>query len=127
MKLLLDTHILIWAAEGSRLPKTVITAMEDTDNELFFSVVSIWEFVIKTSLGREGIKGEGALLRDGLLASGYRELEVTAAHVLGVRDLPPIHGDPFDRLLLAQSRVEGLIFLTADATIARYPSNVMKV
>lgn len=128
MRLLLDTHLLIWAAEGSeRLPPAAVRLMEDRENDLFFSVVSLWEFLIKSGIGRAGFRGDAAMLRRGLLESAYTEMLVTSAHVLAVGDLPAVHGDPFDRLLIAQARVEGLTFLTADATVARYPGAILKV
>lgn len=128
MRLLLDTHLLIWAAEGSdRLSPAARQLMDDGENDLLFSVVSLWEFLIKKGKGRIDMKGDAATLRTGLLQNAYAELCISAAHVLAVGDLPAIHGDPFDRLLLAQARVEGLVLLTADATVASYPGAIRKV
>lgn len=101
--------------------------MEDEANELVFSVVSLWEFVVKKGTGRSGFRGEASDLRRGLLENGYAELTVSAAHVLAVGTLPFVHYDPFDRLLIAQARVEGLTFLTADAAVARYPGAILRV
>lgn len=128
MRFLLDTHILIWAAEASaRLSPEASGLLEDKGNELLFSVVSLWELVIKGGSGRAGLKADAPTLRRGLLENAYAELPVTAAHVLAVADLPPIHRDPFDRFLIAQARAEGLTFLTADAAVARYPGAIRKV
>lgn len=101
--------------------------MEDEGNDLVFSIVSLWEFVIKKGTGRPDFQGDAALLRRGLIDNSYRELTVQPAHVLAVGDLPHIHRDPFDRLLIAQARVEGLTFLTADAAVSRYPGAILRV
>ena len=125
MKLLLDTHLLLWAAEDyDRLPKAAQTLLDDPAHTFFFSVVSIWEVVIKASRGKGAFILDPLDLYQGLLRNGYRELPVSAPQVLAVGALPPIHKDPFDRLLLAQAQVENLTLLTADALLARYPGPV---
>jgi len=101
--------------------------MGDAENELLFSVASMWEIVIKRGLGRDDFKVDPRLLRRGLLDNGYAELEIASAHVLAIETLPPIHKDPFDRLLVAQAMVEGITLLTADANVARYPGPVQCV
>ena len=125
MNLLLDTHVLLWAAGAARqLPDEVRLLLEDRGNKLFFSAASIWEIAIKNGLGREGFSVDPRLLRRGLLENGYVELPVTSSHALAVDLLPPIHKDPFDRILVAQARVEGITLLTADEVVARYPGPI---
>lgn len=101
--------------------------MDDPNAEAWFSVASIWEATIKHMLGRKEFALDPGALRRGLLANGWRELAVNGAHALAVADLPPLHNDPFDRILLAQAKVEGLTLLTSDKSVARYPGRVMKV
>jgi PIN domain nuclease of toxin-antitoxin system len=128
MKLLLDTHLLLWAAEGPRhLPKTARNLIGDPDNELFFSAASIWEVTIKRSLGRTDFQVDTRLLRRGLLDNGYMELPITSEHTIAVEALPAIHKDPFDRILIAQAMVEGITLLTFDPLVAKYPGPVRKV
>ena len=128
MKLLIDTHLLLWAAEGfERLPLRAQTLMSVPENELFFSAASLWEIVIKSSLNREDFKVDPRLLRRGLLDNGYSELPVLSEHAVAVGCLPPIHKDPFDRLLIAQAIVEGITLLTADAHLTKYSGPVQYV
>jgi PIN domain nuclease of toxin-antitoxin system len=122
---LLDTHLLLWAAsEPERLSAAAREILTDEDSQLLFSVASIWEVVIKASLGRTDFDVDPHLFRRGLLESGFVELPITGPHVTAVADLPPTHRDPFDRILLAQARTEGLILVTGDAALARYPGNI---
>jgi PIN domain nuclease of toxin-antitoxin system len=128
MKLLLDTHLLLWAAQGiEHLPLDAQTQMSDPENELFFSVASLWEIVIKSGLEREDFKVDPRILRRGLLDNGYHELPILSEHVVAVGSLPTIHKDPFDRLLLAQATVDGILLLTADVQVAKYPGPVKRV
>lgn len=128
MKLLLDTHLLLWAAGmPDRLPAAAIAAIEDSGNELLFSPGSLWEVAIKRGLGREDFQVDPRLLRRGLMDNGYGELPITGEHAVSVDGLPPIHKDPFDRLLVAQSIVEGITLLTTDEIVAQYPGPVRKV
>ena len=128
MKLLLDTHLLLWAAgQPDRLPGGVRRSLEDPGIEPLFSSASIWEIVIKRRLGREDFQVDPRVLRRGLLDNGYGELAITSEHALAVDRLPPIHKDPFDRILVAQSLVEGITLLTADPLVAQYPGPVEKV
>lgn len=128
MKLLLDTHLLLWAADGlERLPADAQTLMNDTDNVLIFSVASLWEIVIKRGLGRDDFKVDPRVLRRGLLDNGYEELSILSEHAVAVDTLPPIHKDPFDRMLVAQAIVEGITLLTADAQVAAYPGPLRRV
>ena len=128
MKLLLDTHVLIWAAGlPDRLSANARELIADADNELFFSAASLWEIAIKSGLGREDFTVDARLLRRGLLDNGYSELPVASEHAVAIDGLPPIHRDPFDRLLIAQAMVEGIALLTADELVARYPGPVRKI
>jgi PIN domain nuclease of toxin-antitoxin system len=122
---LIDTHLLLWAAsEPERLSAAAREIMTNEDFQLWFSVASIWEVVIKASLGRTDFEVDPNLLRRGLLESDFAELTITGTHVTAVADLPPLHKDPFDRILLAQARTEGLILVTGDAALARYPGDI---
>ena len=120
MKLLLDTHMLLWAAAGT-LPKEAETLVLDGDNTLYFSPASIWEIGIKKSLGRSDFKVDPEVLRRGLLDNQYQELPITSLHALAVNDLPQLHKDPFDRMLLAQAKAEGISLLTSDSVLCEYP------
>jgi len=124
MKLLLDTHILLWAAAGT-LPQDAEKILIDGNNTLYFSPVSIWEVGIKKSLGRNDFKVDPEILRRGLLDSQYLELPITSQHALAVNDLPQIHKDPFDRMLLAQAKTEGIPLLTSDSIFREYPGPVI--
>ena len=124
MKLLLDTHMLLWAAAGT-LPKEAEEMVLDGDNALYFSPVSLWEIGIKKSLGRNDFKVDPEVLRRGLLDNQYQELPITGLHALAVNDLPQIHKDPFDRMLLAQAKAEGISLLTSDSILCEYPGPVI--
>ena len=128
MKLLLDTHLLLWAAgEPKRLSKQARSLIDNTENELLFSAGSLWEVAIKRGLGREDFKVDPRLLRRGLLDNGYNELPITSEHVVATESLPPIHRDPFDRVLVAQATVEGITLLTVDSLVSRYPGPIRAV
>jgi PIN domain nuclease of toxin-antitoxin system len=128
VKLLLDTHLLLWAAgQPDRLSKTARELIEAADNELIFSTASLWEIVIKRGLGREDFQVDARLLRRGLLDNGYRELPIGSEHVVAIDTLPPLHKDPFDRILIAQALVEGITLLTTAETVARYPAPLRAV
>ena len=125
MKLLLDTHLLLWAAgEPKRLSKQARTLIDNPDNELLFSAASLWEVAIKRGLGREDFKVDARLLRRGLLDNGYSELPIISDHVVATESLPTIHKDPFDRILVAQATVEGITLLTIDSLVAHYPGPI---
>lgn len=128
MRLLLDTHLLLWAAGPSPgLSSQARRLIDDPENELLASTASLWEIAIKSALRRPNFRVDAPLFRRNLLNNGYRELAVTGEHAVAVTHLPPVHRDPFDRILLAQSIVEGIILLTADPVVARYPAPVRKV
>jgi PIN domain nuclease of toxin-antitoxin system len=128
MKLLLDTHLLLWAAgQPERLPDETRLSLDDPQTEPFFSAASLWEVAIKRGLGRDDFQVDRRVLRRGLLDNGYGELPITSAHAVMVDSLPALHNDPFDRILIAQSLVAGITLLTADALVARYPALVRRV
>jgi PIN domain nuclease of toxin-antitoxin system len=128
VKLLLDTHILLWAkAVPDRLPDAARALLTDLDNDLVFSVASLWEVAIKSGLQRGHFHVDARLMRRRLVEDGYEELAVNGGHAVAVAGLPPIHKDPFDRLLVAQAMVEGITLLTADPFVARYPCPVRLV
>jgi PIN domain nuclease of toxin-antitoxin system len=128
MKLLLDTHLLLWAAEpAKRLSAIARKLIDDKDNEPVFSTASIWEVAIKGGLGRKDFRADPRLLRRRLLDSGYLELLIDSEHAATVGELPPIHRDPFDRILIAQSVVEGIALLTHDPIVARYAGLIRAV
>ena len=128
MKLLLDTHILLWAAGApAKLPKKARKLLVDESNTLLFSAASLWEIVIKSAIGRDDFQVDARQLRSALVDNGYTEVPVTALHALGIADLPALHKDPFDRILLAQAMREELTLMTADAVLAGYPGPIMKV
>ena len=127
MKLLLDTCLLLWAAgKPSRLSTKTRRLLNDPNNELLFTAASLWEIAMKRGLGRADIQVEPRLLRRGLLDNGYTELPILSAHVVAIESLPPIHKDPFDRLLVAQATVEGITLLTLDPVVAEYPGSIRK-
>lgn len=128
MKLLLDTQVLLWAAgEPDRLSAAARRLLNDPRNELLFSAASLWEIAIKRMLGREDFRVEPRLLRRGLLDNGYTELPITSQHAVGIESLPPLHKDPFDRLLLSQALEEGITLVTGDAQVAQYGGPVRRV
>ena len=128
MKLLLDTHLLLWAAGSpEQLPTAARPLLEDPQNELLFSAASLWEIAIKRGLGRSDFNVDARVLRRGLLDNGYQELAINSEHAVFIDSLPPLHKDPFDRILVAQAIVEGVILLTADALVAQYPGSIRQV
>ena len=128
MILLLDTHLLLWAAgEPQRLSAKARALLLDPSNQLVFSSASLWEISIKNGLERPNFNVDPRRLWRMLLVNGYRELSVMSEHTVAVNNLPPLHKDPFDRILVAQARVEGLTLLTADKTVASYGDGVKRV
>ena len=119
--MLLDTQLLIWAAYApQRLASSFAAELVDRHNDIRYSLASLWEVAIKASLGREDFQVDPPALRRGLLREGFQELPIQAEHVLAVRDLPWIHRDPFDRLLVVQAQSEGLRLFTTDRRLAEY-------
>ncbi|HKS77216.1 MAG TPA: type II toxin-antitoxin system VapC family toxin [Terriglobales bacterium] len=128
MKLLLDTHVLLWAAgEPKRLSAKARGLINNSSHELFFSAASIWEVAIKRGLGRNDFQADPRVLRRGLLDNGYRELPISSEHVVAIESLPALHKDPFDRILIAQATVEGIPLLTVDSLVAKYPGPIRVV
>ena len=132
MKLLLDTHVLVWtvgqmASEpGHAMSVATRALLEDDANELYFSSVGVWEVAIKSARGKPAFRIDPHLFRRALLESGYVELVITSEHAAAVASLPPIHQDPFDRMLIAQATVEGMLLLTNDEMIVRYPGPIRR-
>ena len=121
MRLLVDTHVLLWAiAEPRKLPKASRAKLEAGENDVLFSAASIWELAIKLQLGRLKLPVELDTLTEAAKLMGFSELPVTAAHAAGVRHLPLYHRDPFDRLLVAQAIYEPARFLTVDPVLSQY-------
>ncbi|MBP2160617.1 MULTISPECIES: type II toxin-antitoxin system VapC family toxin [Asticcacaulis] len=128
MKFLLDTHILLWLSTSShRIPEETRQLLAHSDNELVFSAASIWEVAIKAGMGRDDFKVDPRWLRRSYLDNGYIELPILGEHAVAVVGLPPLHKDPFDRLLIAQATVEGILLLTGDPLVAQYPGPIRKL
>ena len=128
MNLLLDTHLLLWAAfRPDRLSSGAATMIADPANRLWFSAASIWEVAIKRALDRPDFRVDPGVLRAGLLANGYAELPIAGRHCLGLSGMPSLHADPFDRILIAQALAEGMMLLTADSRIKAYPGPILPV
>ena len=128
MRVLLDTHVVLWAlGQPHRLPEQTRALIADHSNRLVFSAATICEIAVKRGLDRPDFRTDPVLIRQELLDLGYEDLAVTSAHAAAVASLPPIHKDPFDRLLIAQAIVEGIFLLTADATILRYPGPIRPI
>ncbi len=125
MRLLLDTHVLLWALMARRrLPKRLLAALADRETEVLFSAINIWEIAIKRALGRPAFAFGPDDVLDAALDAGFTELPVKAAHAARSGDLPPLHADPFDRLLVAQALCEPARLVTADTVIQRYPAPI---
>jgi PIN domain nuclease of toxin-antitoxin system len=128
MKLLLDTHLLLWSASApKRLSNAARKLLSNEQNELLYSAASLWEVAIKRALGRKDFRIEPSTLRRGLLDNGYIELPVISEHTLALELLPQLHKDPFDRILVAQALFEGITLLTSDPMVAKYPGSVRQV
>ena len=128
MNILLDTHIALWAiADDSRLPGRARALISEPDNTIWVSAASLWEIAIKHMLGRGDMPVSSKDALGYFQQAGYRLLSIEPEHTIAVESLPPVHQDPFDRLLLAQSRTEPLHLLTADALLARYGEWVIRV
>lgn len=133
MKLLLDTQVLIWISGVTADVRTKLISaatwelIEDPANDLYFSPVAVWEVAIKNALGRPHFRLDAHAFRRGLLDGGYIELPITSEHAAALVSLPPIHRDPFDRILIAQATFEGITLLTADEVLGRYSGPVRRV
>ncbi len=128
MKFLLDTHFLLWLPIDHRsISPSARALFSHPDHEFLFSAASLWEISLKRARFGSGFGFEPREIRRHLLENGYEELQVNCEHAVSIDMLPPIHKDPFDRLLIAQAMIEGITLLTADVTIARYPGPIRKV
>jgi len=128
MRLLLDTHLVLWAvAMSTRLPAKARELLEDASNEIYCSAASLWEIASKSALRRADFDVDLRLLRAALPEMAILELPVDGRHIERLATLPPIHKDPFDRLLIAQALAEPLVLLTSDATLAAYGEGVLVV
>jgi PIN domain nuclease of toxin-antitoxin system len=128
MKFLLDTQVAIWILlDHPNLKAEARTILRTSENQIAFSVSSIWEIAIKRALRRPDYLHDPRVIRRQLMDDGYEELPVLGRHVVEVDSLRPIHKDPFDRILIAQAMVEGITLLTADPVIAKYPGPIRKV
>lgn len=128
MRLLLDTQVMLWAAgDPAKLSGDARELLEDPGNQLIFSPVSLWEIALKQTLGRRDLRVDLRMLRRGMLDNGYLELPITGAHAIAMDNLPALHDDPFDRMLIAQARSEGAALLTADPLVAQYHGPVRMV
>ena len=125
MRLLLDTHIFLWAVAGSPLLKPAARRFIESADEVYVSAASIWEVAIKARLGK--IAADPHELTAAIAASGFVELSVSATHAAGVVQLRSHHNDPFDRLLIAQALAEPLKLVTADQVLAEYSDIVVLV
>jgi PIN domain nuclease of toxin-antitoxin system len=125
MRILLDTHIYIWALAGDRRLKKHARKLILDAETVFVSVASLWEAAIKVSLGK--LDADVELLASNIEPSGFLELPIRARHAVQTRLLPLIHRDPFDRMLVAQAICEPLRLVTVDADLARYTNLVIKV
>ncbi|HTS85705.1 MAG TPA: type II toxin-antitoxin system VapC family toxin [Usitatibacter sp.] len=124
-RLLVDTQLLLWNVSGSRrLPARVARLFRDGRHQFFYSAASLWEIAIKAALGRDDFVADAAAIHETLGENGFHELGVTAQHAAAVSRLPPIHGDPFDRMLIAQAISEPMALVTTDERLAAYPATV---
>jgi PIN domain nuclease of toxin-antitoxin system len=118
---LLDTHVLLWTlVDPDKVPGPMRRLLEDRANRVWFSAVSIWEIAIKHSLGKDDFPVEPATIWKAARETGLEELAVTAEHAVGVDTLPWLHRDPFDRLLVAQARADGMKLLSLDPDVNAY-------
>lgn len=128
MRILVDTNVFIWAViDPRRLSQGVRSTLQDPDHEVLFSAASIWEIAIKRRLGRADFKVEPWEIIEGAEAAGFIELPVRSSAALKVAELPLLHRDPFDRLLVAQAMTEPAALYTADAQLAAYSELVVVV
>ena len=126
MKLLLDTHALIWWDKSPQLlPPNVLAAIRQPSCEIYFSAASVWEAQIKIALGKLDLRQPLSLMVEGQINNGLSLLPIQLQHIWALPDLPRLHGDPFDRLLIAQARHEGLTLVSADSMMRAYPVEVL--
>jgi len=128
MRLLLDTHVFLWAAlTPSKLAAAVREVIADRANEIYVSAASTWEIVIKVPTGKLKLPMDPvSYVTSRMAAFGFSSLPITQDHALAVSSLPLKHKDPFDRIMIAQAQIEGLTFVTCDAKLLTYPVNTIK-
>jgi PIN domain nuclease of toxin-antitoxin system len=125
MRILLDTHIFLWLLTDDRKAKKSLRTQIEAATEVYVSAASIWEVAIKHELGK--LDGDPVMFHQAIETFGFRELPITGEHTLAVAKLPPIHKDPFDRLLIAQAITEPLTLFTADELLCKYSELVRQV
>jgi len=125
MRILLDTHIFLWAVQGNASLKPRVRRMMEAAEQIYVSAASIWEIAVKSRLGK--IEAGVIDLVEAIEESGFLELPVRALHAVGVAELPLYHTDPFDRLLVSQAMAEPLRLLTVDTVLRQYGDLVMLV
>jgi PIN domain nuclease of toxin-antitoxin system len=123
-----DTQLILWAFDApALLSMEAESLIANRSHRICFSAATIWEVAIKNALNKPDFAVDPETLREGLLDNGYLELPITSAHAAAVCNLPPIHKDPFDRILVAQAMLEGITLLTTDRKVAKYPGPIRKV
>ncbi len=128
MRLLLDTHVLLWAMLGSpALGEPARRLLTAPEHEVFFSAVNVLEIAIKSGLGRSDFSADAQAVATNAIAAGFEPLAIGVQHAANIRLLPPLHKDPFDRLLLSQAQIEGMTLLTRDALVLRYGALAMVI
>ena len=124
-RFLVDTQLLLWNVYGSKkLPARVARLFRDGRHQFFYSAASLWEIAIKAARGREDFAADVAEIRDALEENGFHELAIAGEHAVALSKLPAIHGDPFDRMLVAQCLAEPMALITSDARLAAYPGTI---
>jgi PIN domain nuclease of toxin-antitoxin system len=124
MNLSLDTHVLLWSLSSpERLSKVARSAIENPGNIVFVSAAAAWEVEIKAALGKLRAPSD---LANQIAAANFEELPITIAHALALKQLPNLHRDPFDRIMLAQAKAAGLTFVTADPLVLQYPGTFLR-
>ncbi|MBI2375567.1 MAG: type II toxin-antitoxin system VapC family toxin [Deltaproteobacteria bacterium] len=128
MRLLLDTHVALWAiAADRRLPRSARDLIRDSENDVYVSAATVWEISIKHALGTGRMPISGAAAHDYFEDAGYISVPISSTHASAVEGLPRIHGDPFDRIIVAQSIVEPFRLVTHDETVASYHPSIILV
>ena len=128
MNFLLDTHIALWALlDDPKLSAEARLIIQDQENRIFYSIASMWEIAIKRANKPDHIPLSGIEFLHFCAQSGYEGLPIRERHVIALESLPPIHADPFDRILVSQARAEGLLFLTRDSLLESYGPEVRVV
>ena len=128
MRLLLDTHVLLWAMLKSPvLGAPTIALLESPEHDVYFSAVNVLEIAIKAGLNRPDFSADAQAVATNAVAAGFVPMSFDARHAANVRLLPPLHRDPFDRLLLSQAQIEGMTLLSRDAAVLRYGALAMAI